>query len=102
MTVNIPGSSVVEIKLDRLIDEMRCLRSGTSAFNTRMRSIEAYLIASEPSEQRPESKITPWLAAALGDALRSFSPSAYSLGGIGPNVAPAPVSCKVPFASRVQ
>ena len=69
MTVNIPGSSVVEIKLDRLIDEMRCLRSRTSAFNTRMRSIEAYLIASEPSEQQPESKITPWLAAALGDAL---------------------------------
>jgi len=69
MTVNIPGSSVVEIKLDRLIDEMRCLRSGTSGFNTRMRSIEAYLIASEPSEQQPESKITPWLAAALGDAL---------------------------------
>jgi hypothetical protein len=108
MTVNIPGSSVVEIKLDmielkldRLIDEMRCLRSRTSAFNTRMRSIEAYL-ASEPSEQQPESKITPWLEAALGDALRSFSPLAYSLGGIGPNVAPAPVSWNVPFASRVQ
>jgi hypothetical protein len=78
MTVNIPGSSVVEIKLDmielkldRLIDEMRCLRSRTSAFNTRMRSIEAYLKASEPSEQQPESKITTCLAAALGDALRS-------------------------------
>ena len=50
MTVNIPGRSVVEIKLDmielkldRLIDEMRCLRSRTSAFDTRMRGIEAYL-----------------------------------------------------------
>ena len=96
MTVNIRGSSVaeikldmIELKLDRLIDEMRCLRSRTIAFDTRMRDIEAYLKASEPCEQQPESKITPWLEAALGDALRSFSPLAYSLGGIGPNVAPA-------------
>jgi hypothetical protein len=44
MTVNIPGSSVVEIKLDmielkldRLIDEMRCLRSRTIAFDTSLR-----------------------------------------------------------------
>jgi hypothetical protein len=56
MTVNIPGSSVVEIKLDmielkldRLIDEMRCLRSRAIAFDTRTRGIEAYLKASEPS-----------------------------------------------------
>jgi hypothetical protein len=66
--VNIPGVAeiklnMIELKLDRLIEEMRCLRSRTSAFNTRMRSIEAYLIASEPSEQQSESKITPWLAA---------------------------------------
>ena len=78
MTVNIPGSSVVEIKLDmielkldRLIDEMRCLRSRTSAFDTRMRGIEAYLKASEPSEQQPESKITPWLAAAASATART-------------------------------
>ena len=78
MTVNIPGRSVVEIKLDmielkldRLIDEMRCLRSRTSAFDTRMRGIEAYLKASEPSEQRPESKITPWLAAAASATART-------------------------------
>ena len=70
MTVNIPNIpsvseiklNMIELKLDRLIDEMRCLRSRTSAFNTRMHSIEAYLIASEPSEPQPESKITPWLA----------------------------------------
>jgi hypothetical protein len=78
MTVNIPGSSVVEIeldmielKLDRLIDEMRCLRSRTSAFDTRMRGIEAYLKASEPSEQQPESKITPWLAAPASATART-------------------------------
>jgi hypothetical protein len=78
MTVNIPGSSVVEIKLDmielkldRLIDEMRCLRSRTIAFDTRLRGIEAYLKASEPSEQQPESKITPWLAAAASATART-------------------------------
>jgi hypothetical protein len=78
MTVNIPGRSVVEIKLDmielkldRLIDEMRCLRSRTSAFDTRMRGIEAYLNPSEPSEQQPESKITPWLAAAASATART-------------------------------
>jgi|SRR4029077_21047894 hypothetical protein len=78
MTVNIPGSSVVEIKLDmielkldRLIDEMRCLRSRTIAFDTSLRGIEAYLKASEPSEQQPESKITPWLAAATSATART-------------------------------
>jgi hypothetical protein len=78
MTVNIPGSSVVEIKLDmielkldRLIDEMRCLRSRTMAFDTRLRGIETYLKASEPSEQQPESKITPWLAAAASATART-------------------------------
>ena len=78
MTVNIPGRSVVEIKLDmielkldRLIDEMRCLRSRTSAFDTRMRGIEAYLKASEPSEQQPESKPTPWFAAVASATART-------------------------------
>ena len=76
MIANISGSSVaeiklnmIELKLDRLIEEMRFLKSHTIAFDTRLRGIEAYLKASEPSEQQPESKITPWLAAALGDAL---------------------------------
>jgi hypothetical protein len=79
MTVNIPNIpsvseiklNMVELKLDRLIDEMRCLRSRTSAFDTRMRGIEAYLKASEPSEQQPESKITPWLAAAASATART-------------------------------
>jgi len=47
MTVNIPSSvaeiklNVVELKLDRLIDEMRSLRSTTIAFDTRLRGITA-------------------------------------------------------------
>ena len=55
---------MIGLKLDRLIDEMRFLKSHTIAFDTRMRGIEAYLKPSERSEQQPESKFTPWLAAA--------------------------------------
>jgi hypothetical protein len=55
---------LIELKLDRLIDEMRFLKSHTIAFDTRMRGIEAYLKPSEPREQQPESKFTPWSAAA--------------------------------------
>ena len=79
MTVNIPDIpsvseiklNMIELKLDRLIDEMRCLRSRAIAFDTRMRGIEACLKASEPSEQQPESKITPWLAAAASATART-------------------------------
>ena len=77
MTVNNPSSVVgikldmVELKLDRLIDEMRFLKSHTIAFDTRLRRIEAYLKASEPSEQQPESKSTPWLATAAGVTART-------------------------------
>jgi|SRR6516164_8896166 len=42
MTVNMP-SSVVEPKLDRLIDDMRFLKSHTIAFDTRLREIKVYL-----------------------------------------------------------
>jgi hypothetical protein len=62
---------MIELKLDRLIDEMRCLRSRTIAFDTSLRGIEAYLKASEPSEQQPESKITPRLAAATSATART-------------------------------
>jgi hypothetical protein len=79
MTVNIPNIpsvseiklNMIELKLDRVIDEMRCLRSRAIAFDKRMRDIEAYLKASEPSEQQPESKITPWLAAAASATART-------------------------------
>src|SRR5262249_19006653 len=37
MTVNMP-SSVVELKLDRLIDDMRFLKSHTIAFDTRLQA----------------------------------------------------------------
>jgi hypothetical protein len=60
MTVNILSVveirlEMVELKLDRLIDEMRFLKSRTIAFDVRLRGIEAYLKPSEPSEQQPES-----------------------------------------------
>src|SRR5262249_52964147 len=66
MTVNIPGSSVAELRLgvselqlDRLIEEIRFLQSRTIALHTRLRGIDAYLKASEPSKRRPESKSNP-------------------------------------------
>ena len=80
MTVNIPSSGIeikldmVELKLDRLIDEMRFLKSRTIAFDTRLRGIEIYLKPSEPSEpseQQPDSKFTPWFAAAASATART-------------------------------
>jgi len=62
---------VIEIKLDRLIDDMRLLRSQMIAFDRHLNGIEAYLKASEPSEQQPESKSRPWLAAAASATART-------------------------------
>jgi hypothetical protein len=73
MTVNTASSmaeirlDMMELKLDRLIDEMRFLKSRTIAFDTRLRGIEAYL------EQQPESKPTPWFAAAASATARTAS-----------------------------
>jgi hypothetical protein len=50
---------------------MRFLKSRTIAFDTRMRGIEAYLKASEPSKRQPESKSAPWLAAAASATART-------------------------------
>jgi len=87
MTMNIPStvnmSNMIEIKLDRLIDEMRFLKSHTIAFDTRMRGIEAYLKPSELSEQQPESKSTPLLAAAASATART------ALFGVGAAVGAA-------------
>jgi hypothetical protein len=69
MTVSSPN--LIEIKLDRLIDDMRLLRSQMIAFDSRLKGIEAYLKRSEPSEQPPESKSTPWLAAAVSATART-------------------------------
>ena len=74
MTVNIPSSvseikpDMVELKLDRMIDEMRFLKSRTIAFDTRLHGIEAHL---KPSERQPESKSTPWVAAAASATART-------------------------------
>jgi hypothetical protein len=62
MTVSSPD--MIEIKLDRLIDDMRLLRSQMIAFDRQLKGIEAYLKPREPSEQHPESKSRPWFAAA--------------------------------------
>jgi len=81
MTVNMPSSvveiklNVVEFKLDRLIDEMRFLKSHMIAFDTRLRGIDAYL---KPSERQPESKSTPWLAAAASATART---ALFAVGG---------------------
>jgi hypothetical protein len=74
---------MIELKLDRLIDEMRFLKSHTIAFDTRMRGIEAYLKSSELSEQQPESKSTPLLAAAASATARA------ALFGVGAAVGAA-------------
>ena len=71
MTVSSPD--VIEIKLDRLIDDMRLLRSQMIAFDRNLKGIEARLKPSEPSEQQPESKSRPWLAAAASATTRTVS-----------------------------
>jgi len=58
MTASSPN--VIEIKLDRLIDDMRLLRSQMIAFDRRLKEIEPR----DPSEQQLESKSTPSFAAA--------------------------------------
>ena len=55
---------MIEIKLDRLIDDMRLLRSQMITFDRQLKGIEASLKPSRPSEQQPESKSRPWAAAA--------------------------------------
>jgi len=44
---------MIEIKLDRLIDDMRLLRSQMIAYDRQLKGIEASLNSSEPSEQQP-------------------------------------------------
>jgi hypothetical protein len=64
MTVSSPN--VIEVKLDRVIDDMRLLRSQMIAFDRQLKGIEACL---KPSEL--ESKSRPWFAAATGVAART-------------------------------
>ena len=69
MTVSSPN--VIEIKLDRVIDDMRLLRSQMIAFERNLKGIEACLKPSEPSEQQPESKSRRWFAAAASATART-------------------------------
>jgi hypothetical protein len=63
--------STTEIKLDRLIDDMRLLRSQIIAFDLHLKGIEAYLKAGERSERRRESKSRPWFATAVSATART-------------------------------
>jgi hypothetical protein len=69
MSVSTPNVS--EIKLDRLIDDMRLLRSQMIAFDRNLKGIEAYLKTTEPNEQQPQSKLRPWFAAAASATART-------------------------------
>jgi hypothetical protein len=60
--------NMAEIKLDRLIEDMRLLRSQMSALDRRLQLMDAYLKPSEPTTQQPESKSRPSLAAAVARA----------------------------------
>jgi hypothetical protein len=61
MTASSPN--VIEIKLDRLIDDMRLLRSQMIAYDRQLKGVAASLKPREPSDQQPESKSRPWAAA---------------------------------------
>jgi hypothetical protein len=71
MTVSSPN--LIEIKLDRLIDDVRFLRSQVIAFDRHLKGIETCLKPSEPSEQQPDSKLRPWFAAAASATARTVS-----------------------------
>jgi len=71
--VTVSSPNVIEIKLDRLIDDMRLLRSQMIAFERNLKGIEACLKPSEPREQQPESKSRPWFAAAASATARTVS-----------------------------
>jgi hypothetical protein len=71
MTVSSPN--VIESKLDRLIDDMRLLRSQMIAFDRHLKGIEVCLKPSEPSEQQPESKSRPRFGAAASATTRTVS-----------------------------
>jgi hypothetical protein len=65
--------NVIEIKLDRLIDDMRVLRSQMIAFDRQLKGIEACLKPSEPSEQQLERKSRPLFAAAARATARTVT-----------------------------
>jgi hypothetical protein len=66
--VTVSSPNATEIKLDRLINDMRVLRSQMVAFDKHLKGIEAYL---KPSEKQPESKSRSWFAAAARATART-------------------------------
>ena len=69
MTVSSPNA--IEIKLDRLIDDMRLLRSQMMVFDRQLKGIEASLKPGDPSEQQLESRSKLWFAAAARTTART-------------------------------
>jgi hypothetical protein len=70
--MSVSSPNVIEIKLDRLIDDMRLLRSQMIAFDRHLKGIEAYLESSERSKtKQPETKSKPWFAAAASATART-------------------------------
>jgi hypothetical protein len=69
--MTVTGPNLIEIKLERLIDDMRLLRSQMIAFDRHLKGLEAYLKPSEPSEQQPESKARAWFVAAASATART-------------------------------
>jgi hypothetical protein len=65
-SVTVSSPNVIEIKLDRLIDDMRLLRSQMIVFDRHLKEIEAL----KPNEQQP-SKSGPWFAAAASATART-------------------------------
>jgi hypothetical protein len=64
----VSNPNVIEIKLDRLIDDMRLLRSQMIAFDRHLKEIEARL---KTTEKQPQSKSRPWFAAAASATART-------------------------------
>jgi hypothetical protein len=67
MSVSSPNVS----EINRLIDDMRLLRSQMIAFDMHLKGMEAYLKASERSQRRRESNRGPWFAAAASATART-------------------------------
>jgi hypothetical protein len=86
MTESSPN--VIEIKLDRLIDDMRFLRSQIIAFDRRLNGVEAYLKPSEPSEQQPNDDFDvladDTVVGRIYEAMQSASSNSSSVIAIVP------------------
>jgi hypothetical protein len=69
--MNASAPNLIEAKLDRLIDEMRHLRSQMIGIDRHLKEIEIHLKLSKPSEEPLESKPNPRFAGAARAAART-------------------------------